>query len=68
MEDIAVPKRDFDCTKAEEKKILGQGFVKGVICGKDFPSTSIFVNVRKKLLHQGSIFCKNCCNVYFCSS
>jgi large subunit ribosomal protein L25 len=56
MEDIAIQKRDLDCTKAEEKEILGQGFVKGVICGKDFPSTSIFVNVRKKHLHQGSIF------------
>ncbi|RLA65441.1 MAG: 50S ribosomal protein L25 [Epsilonproteobacteria bacterium] len=56
MEDITVQKRDINATKAEEKKVQGEGFVKGVICGKDFPSISIFVNIRKKHIHQGSIF------------
>jgi len=56
MEDIKVQKRDVNCTKAEEKEIMGQGLVKGVICGKDLPSTSIYVNIRKKHIHQGSIF------------
>lgn len=57
MEDISIQKRDLDLSKTEEKELFGQGFVKAVICGKDFPSTSIFVNVRgKKNFHQGSIF------------
>jgi len=57
MDDISVQKRDENCTKMEEKELLGQGFVKAVICGKDFPSTSVFVNIRgKKNIHQGSIF------------
>jgi len=57
MEDISIQKRDLNCTKTEEKEILGQGFVKAVIYGKDFDSTSIFVNIKgKKTIHQGSIF------------
>jgi large subunit ribosomal protein L25 len=57
MEKISVKKRIPGLRKREEKEILDQGYVRGVLYGKDLPSVSIYVKIKgKHNIHIGKVF------------